>query len=152
MITVERTCHIAASPETIFAALSDPDKLSALLPRVQRIEFIERSADHARIATYMALGPFGNIRTEGDLSWQDNREVLFSASKPVAVESRWTLVPANGGTDLHAALSLDLTPLIGPFASFVPAGQVRQMLGLDVDKALAEIASRVGQREQQVGA
>ena len=152
MITVDRTRHIDASPEAIFEALSDPDKLSALLPRVQRVEFIERGADRARIATYMALGPFGNIRSEGELSWQNNREVTFSAHKPVAVESRWTLVPANGGTDVHAALSLDLAPLIGPLASFVPPDQVKQMIGPDLDKALAEIAHRVEGRERAVNA
>ena len=152
MITVDRTRHIDASPETIFDALSDPDKLSALLPRVQRIEFIQQSADRARIATYMALGPFGNIRSEGDVSWKDNREVVFSAHKPVKVESRWTLVPVNGGTDVHAALSLDLAPLMGPFAAFVPPDQVKQMIEPDLDMALAEIAQRVEGRERAVNA
>jgi carbon monoxide dehydrogenase subunit G len=152
MITVERTRHIDASPEAIFNALSDPAKLAALLPRVQRVEFIDRGADRARIATYMALGPFGNIRSEGELTWQDNREVVFSARKPVTVQSRWTLVPANGGTDVHASLSLDLAPLIGLFASFVPPDQVKQMIEPDLELALTEIANRVGLRERVVNA
>ena len=152
MITVNRTRHIDATPEAIFAALSDPARLSRLLPRVRRIEFIERAADHARIATHMALGPFGDLRCEGEVRWQADREVVFSSRLPVPVESRWTLTPANGGTDLHAALSLDLAPLIGPFAAFVPSEQVIRMLGPDLDAALAELASRVeGQREQAVG-
>src|SRR5689334_7848045 len=124
MITVERTRHIEAAPHVIFAALSDPGKLAGLLPRVQRVEFLERGADHARIATHMALGPFGDLRTEGDLRWQTDREITFSARRPVGVESRWTLTPANGGTDVHAALALDLAPLMGPLAAFVPPDQV----------------------------
>ena len=152
MITVERTRHIDASPEDIFDALSDPDKLSGLIPRVERIEFLQRGADRARIATYMALGPFGNIRSEGELSWQNNREVVFSAHKPVKVESRWTLLPANGGTDVQASLSLDLAPLIGPLASFVPPDQVKQMIGPDLDTALDEIAQRVERRERAINA
>jgi hypothetical protein len=150
MITVNRTRHIDATPEAIFAALSDPDKLSGLLPRVRRIELIERVADHARVATHMALGPFGDIRSEGEVRWQTDREVVFSSRRPVLVESRWTLTPANGGTDLRAALSLDLAPLIGPLAAFVPPDQVTRMIAPDLDSALAEIASRVEDRREHV--
>jgi hypothetical protein len=153
MITVDRTRHIAATPAEIFAALSDPGKLSGLLPRVRRIEFIERTADCARVATHMALGLFGDIRSEGEVCWQTDREVVFSSHRPVRVESRWTLIPANGGTDLCAALSLDLAPLIGPFAAFIPPEQITRMIGPDLDTALAELASRVeGRHEQAVGA
>jgi hypothetical protein len=149
MITVNRTRHINATPGAIFAALSDPDNLSGLLPRVRRIEFIEREADHARIATHMAFGLFGEIRSEGEVRWQTDREVVFSSRLPLLVESRWTLTPANGGTDLRAALSLDLAPLIGPLAALVPPNQVTRMIAPDLDSALAEIASRVESRDKR---
>jgi hypothetical protein len=153
MIRVDRTRHIDATPEEVFAVLSDPGNLSELLPRVRRIEFIERKADHARVATHIALGLFGDIRSEGEVRWQTDREVIFSSLRPVPVESRWTLTPANGGTELCAALSLDLAPLIGPFAAFIPNDQVTRMIGPDLDSALAELASRVeGRRKQAVGA
>jgi Polyketide cyclase / dehydrase and lipid transport len=149
MITVNRTRHIDATPAAIFAALSDPDNLSGLLPRVRRIEFIERKADHARIATHMAFGLFGEIRSEGEVRWQTDREVVFRSRLPLLVESRWTLTPANGGTDLRAALSLDLAPLIGPLAALVPPNQVTRMIAPDLDSALAEIASRVESRDKR---
>jgi hypothetical protein len=153
MITVNRTRHIDATPAEIFAALSDPNKLAGLLPRVRRIEFIEREACYARIATHMALGPFGDIRSEGEVRWQTDREVVFSSRLPVSIESRWTLAAVRSGTDVCAALSLDLAPLIGPFAAFIPADQVIRMIAPDLDSALAELASCVeGQREQAVGA
>jgi hypothetical protein len=153
MITVSRTRHIDATPAAIFAALSDPDKLSGLLPRVRRIEFIEREADRARVATHMALGPFGDIRSEGEVRWQTDREVVFSSRSPVLVEARWTLAPASSGANLRAALSLDLAPLLGPLAAFIPSDQLARMIGPDLDAALAELATRVeGQREHAVGA
>jgi hypothetical protein len=153
MITVDRTRHIDATPAEIFAALSDLNKLAGLLPRVRRIEFIEREACYARIATHIALGPFGDIRSEGEVRWQTDREVVFSSRLPVPIESRWTLTAANGGTDLCVALSLDLAGLIGPFAAFIPAGQVIRMIRPDLDTTLDELASRVeGQRAQAVGA
>ena len=150
MISVDRTRHINATPTAIFAALSDPDKLSGLLPRVRRIEFIEREANHARIATHMAFGPFGEIRSEGEVHWQTDREVVFSSRLPLPVESRWTLTTANGGTNLRAALSLDLAPLIGPFAALIPPDQVMRMIAPDLDSALAEIASRVESRDERI--
>jgi carbon monoxide dehydrogenase subunit G len=143
VINVQRSRHIDATPAAVFAALADPEQLIGLVPRARRVEFIERGTDRARIATYMALGPFGDIRTEGDVSWQTNREIVFRTQRPVLVEARWTLNPTNNGTDLHAELSLDLQPLIGPFAAFVPQENVASMIGPDLDTALAEIARRV---------
>jgi carbon monoxide dehydrogenase subunit G len=152
MIIVDRSRHINATPEAIFAALSDPEHLAELLPRVRKIEFITRGVDQAHIATHMALGPFGDIRSEGDVRWQSNREIVFNTYKPVMVEARWTLTPANGGTDLHASLTLDLAPLIGPFAAFVPPEQVTRMIAPDLDLALVALAGRVeGLRERSVG-
>lgn len=105
MITADRTRHIAAPPEAVFAALSDPARLAGLLPRVRRIELIERDRDRVRIAAHMALGPFGDLRCEGEVRWRADREIVFCSRLPVLVESRWTLAPANGGTDLRGALA-----------------------------------------------
>jgi len=143
MIHINRVRYIDATPEAVFAALSDPNNLAGLMPRVQRVEMIERQPDRARIATQMTIGPFSNIRSEGDVRWQDGREVVFSSRKPLPVEARWTLTPSGSGTDLQAALSLDLTPLIGLLAAFVPQNDVANMVGPDLDAALAEVARRV---------
>jgi hypothetical protein len=62
---------------------------------------------------------------------------------PVPVEARWTLTPSGSGTDVQAALSLDLAPLIGMLAAFVPQKDVANMVGPDLDAALAEVARRV---------
>jgi carbon monoxide dehydrogenase subunit G len=146
MISIQRVRHIEASPEAIFDTLSDPSNLAGLMPRMRRVELKERQANWARIITVMAIGPFTDIRGEGDVRWQPGREVVFSSQKPVSVEARWTLTPAGGGTDVKAALSLDLAPLIGPLAAFVPQQEVAAMVGPDLDAALAEIARRVENR------
>jgi carbon monoxide dehydrogenase subunit G len=143
LIRIDRMRHIAATPQAVFAALSDPSNLAGLMPRVRRVELVERQANRARIATQMAIGPFTDIRSEGDVRWQTDREIVFSSRRPVAVEARWTLTPSGGGTDVQAALSLDLEPLIGPFAAFVPQKDVAKMVGPDLEAALAEIARRV---------
>ena len=147
MISINRARHIDASPEAIFDALSDPNNLAALMPRMRQVELKERQADRARIVTHMAIGPFADIRSEGDVRWRSGREVIFSSQRPVSIEVRWSLTRVGDGTDVKAALSLDLAPLIGPLAAFVPQKEVDNLVGTDLDLALAEIARRVEQRQ-----
>ena len=143
MIRVSRQRRIAAPPPAVFAALTEPDRLAALLPRVRRIEVLEQRPGFARVATHMALGPFGTLRSEGEVRWQDGREVVFSAPRPVPVEARWQLVPTEEATDLHATLTLDLAPLLGPLAAFVPTAEVERMVAADLEAALQAVASAV---------
>jgi carbon monoxide dehydrogenase subunit G len=143
MISVNRVRHINASPEVVFAALSDPAHLAGLMPRVRRVELLERQTNSARITTQMAIGPFTDIRSEGDVHWQPGCEVVFNSKRPVSVEARWTLTPSGDGTDVQATLALDLTPLLGPLAALVPDKDVASMIGPDLDAALAEVARRV---------
>src|SRR5690348_7226529 len=129
MIYINRTRYIQATPDQVFAALSDPEHLSSLMPRVQHVELLDRRADRARIATQMAIGPFSNIRSEGDVRWQAGREVVFRSHRPAPVEVRWLLTPCGDGTNLQAAFSLDLAPLIGVLAGFIPQQEVANMVG-----------------------
>ena len=142
MIQVTRSRQIAAQPDAVFATLADPDNLAGVVPHVHKIELVERGASHARVVTHMAIGPFGDLRSEGTVRWQTNREVVFNTTRPVPVEERWQLRPNSGGTALHATLSLDLAALIGPLAAFVPTAEVARMIAPDLDTALAAIASR----------
>lgn len=144
MIKVARRSYIEqATPEEVFAALSDPKSLTNLLPRVRKVEMLERHDTTARLATHMSLGGiFGTIRCEGDLSWVEPREIIFSVRKPLPVETRWILVPAVNGTDLQATMSLDLVPLLGPMAQFVPTEAVADMIGKELDTALKAITTR----------
>lgn len=144
MITVSRQRRIAAPPATVFATLTQPDRLATLLPRVRRIELLEQRAGFARVATHMALGPFGTLRSEGEVRWQDGREVVFAAPRPVPVEARWQLAPAGDATDLHATLAIDLAPLLGPLAAFVPTAEVERMIAADLEAALLAVARAAG--------
>lgn len=146
MIQVTRRREIAAAPATVFAVLTHPDRLAALLPRVQRIELLQRTDSYARMATYMALGPFGALRSEGDVRWQTDREIVFSSRKPVYVEACWLLLPTGSRTDVQATLSLNLAPLLGPFAAFIPTAEVERMIAADLDATLAAVARMVAEQ------
>ena len=144
MIKVSRHSYIeGATPETIFATLSDPKGLTQLLPRVRQVDILERKADWARLVTHMSLGGiFGTIRCEGELTWVEPSEIVFTVRKPLPVETRWTLTPTAAGTNLQAAIALDLAPLLGPMAQFVPTDSVADMMAKELESALASIKAR----------
>ena len=144
VIEITRVRKIASTPTAIFATLADPANLAKLLPRVRSVDVLERSSDHARIATHMEFGPFGTIRNVGEVRWQADQEITFVSRSPVFVQSRWLLEPNGAATDVIATMQLDLAPLIGPFAAFVPAQQVITMIAPELDAALAALAQRVG--------
>lgn len=144
VVTVERRRRIAASAEQVFATLSNPQTLAGLLPRVKKVEVLHRGTSSARVATHMAMGPFATIRSEGDVQWQQDREVVFTSRHPVRVESRWSFVPDGKGTDLCVKLTIDLAPMLGPLAAMVPADQVASMIEPDLDHALTALARQIG--------
>jgi hypothetical protein len=146
MITVTRGAYIeTSSPEEVFAVLSDPNRIGNLLPRFHKVEILNRNmeARTARLVTHMSFGGlFGTIRCEGDLTWTEPDEILFKVRTPLPVETRWTLNPAVSGTDLQANISLDLVPMLGPMAAFVPVQIVSDMLGKELESALTTIRER----------
>lgn len=141
--TAERSRLIRATPEAVFALFSDPANLSAVLPRVQRVEVLRRSATGARVRTHMLMGPLGSLTAEGDVEWVAGRAFSFSAARPVGIESRWALTAEAGGTRVTAAMAIDLSPMMGPLAAFIPAESVAAMLAPDLDAALAAAARRL---------
>lgn len=144
MITIKRTKLVDATPQEVFDTLADPQELTRLVPRVQRVDVLERHADWARIVTHMALGGiFGTIRCEGELRWVEPQSLSFTVRKPLPLENRWSFTPVAGGTEVTVHMSLDLAPLLGPFAQFVPVGAVNDMLGHDLDSTLQRIAARI---------
>jgi carbon monoxide dehydrogenase subunit G len=147
MIKVARRAYIeGTTPEAIFAALSDPSRISQLLPRVQRAELLSRDdvARTAKLVTHMGLGGiFGTIRCEGDLTWEENREIVFQVRTPLPVETRWSLAQGVNGTEVRASMGLDLAPMMGAMAAFVPVQQVSEMLAGELETALKALARQV---------
>lgn len=151
MIHVNRRAYLEhTTPEAIFATLSDPSGMAKMLPRVQKVELLDRDdvKRKARMVIYMSLGGIlGTIRCEGDLTWVEPREILFKVRTPVMVETHWTLTPAVNGADIQATMSLNLAPLLGPMAAFVPTQQVADMLSADLEATLSAISTRVRDSE-----
>jgi hypothetical protein len=148
----------AATPEQIFAALNDPQGIAQMLPRVSKVELsdLNEAAGTAKLVTYMALGGiFGTIRCEGDLSWTEPSAIVFKVRTPMPLETRWTLTEKLDDTEVAATMFLDLTPMLGPMAAFVPVQQVAEMLSKELDaalKAVMEKCAGMNLRERAIAA
>ncbi len=144
MIKVIRGSYIPdTTPEEVFIALSDPNALSKLIPRIQKVELKDRRENSARLITYMSIGGiFGSVRCEGTLDWVDSREIVFKVQNPLFIENHWVLSPAVNGTDLQATMKMDLTPLLGPMAQFVPTEMVTDTVAKEFDQTLRAVTDR----------
>ncbi len=147
MITVNRRAYLAhTTPEAIFAALSDPDGIVELLPRMQKVEMRDRDDVNctAHLTAYMSMGGiFGTIRCEGTLTWVEPHEILFKVQSPVSLVTHWTLTAAVSGADLQASMMLDLEPMLGPLTAFVPTKQVADVLSGELHSALTTISNKM---------
>jgi hypothetical protein len=59
---------------------------------------------------------------------------------------QWTTQAAVNGTEIDIAMQLQLEPLLGPMAGFVPKQMVEEMIVKEMKHAIQNVALRV--REQ----
>jgi carbon monoxide dehydrogenase subunit G len=148
MIKMNLRSHIKdATPEEVFAALADRDGLQDLMPRMRKVEFYDRQANSEKLVMHVSVGKsFGTIPCEGTLSWVEPRQITFQVQKPLPVEMQWTTQAAVNGTEIDIAMQLQLEPLLGPMAGFVPKQMVEEMIVKEMKHAIQNVALRV--REQ----
>ncbi len=157
MINIQLHSYLKnAAPEDVFYAMSDREGLKSLLPRMRKVEFHDRGINSETVVMHIAIGQtFGTIRCEGTLSWDEPRELTFTVHTPLPVETRWTLNPAVNGTELNIDMQLELEPLLGPMARFVPKQAVEDMMVKELTHAINRIAQRtkdIALRDQEVAA
>lgn len=148
MIKLNLRSHIqGATPEELFAALSDREGLKVLMPRLSKVEYLDRTETSETIVMHISIGSsFGTIPCEGTLSWQEPQQVTFTVRKPLPVDMQWTLTPAVNGTEMHVAMTLNLKPLLGSMTSFVPKNFVREMMEKEMTYAIKQVAQRVKEK------
>lgn len=145
MITINLRSYIKdADPEDVFYALADREGLKSLMPRLRKVEFVDQSANSETVVMHVGIGGnFGTIRCEGKLSWEEPRELTFEVSKPLPVKTHWTFAPAVNGTEINITMNLQLEPMLGPLAKFVPKNTVEDMMVKELKFAIQQVAQRV---------
>lgn len=145
-----------AAPQEVFAALSDRQGLKSLMPRMQKIEFLGGSDNSETVVMHIGIGGgFGTIRCEGTLGWVEGREVTFNVKYPLPVEVRWVMSQAVKGTDMDITLELDLEPMLGKMARFVPRQMVEEIMVKEMKHAMGQMPARINElraRERAVAA
>jgi carbon monoxide dehydrogenase subunit G len=151
MIKINLRSHIKdAAPEDVFEALADRDGLKDLMPRMRKVEFRDRTANSETLVMHISVGKsFGTIPCEGTLSWVEPRQVTFQVQRPLPVEMQWEIKPAVNGTEMDIDMQLELAPLLGPMASFVPKQMVEEMIVKEMKHAIQRVALRVREGVQE---
>lgn len=151
MITINLRATIrSASPHQVFDALADPQGLKTLLPRMKKIEHEQISPNSANLVMHIAIGSvFGTIPCEGVLKWKEPSEIVFTVHRPLPVETRWRLVAVGPNTELNVGLWLDLVPLLGPMAKYVPTNVVEDMIRNELKHAIRQIPIRLNERASE---
>jgi len=151
MIKINLRSHIKdAAPEDVFEALADRDGLKDLMPRMRKVEFRDRTANSEQLVMHISVGKsFGTIPCEGTLSWVEPRQVTFQVQRPLPVEMQWAIKPAVNGTEMDIDMQLDLAPLLGPMAGFVPKQMVEEMIVKEMKHAIQRVALRVREGVQE---
>jgi hypothetical protein len=134
----------------VFEALADRDGLKDLMPRMRKVEFRDRTANSEQLVMHISVGKsFGTIPCEGTLSWVEPRQVTFQVQRPLPVEMQWAIKPAVNGTEMDIDMRLDLAPLLGPMAGFVPKQMVEEMIVKEMKHAIQRVALRVREGVQE---
>lgn len=157
MIEVNLRSHIKnTTPEELFEELSDRERLQELMPRMRKIEYGEQNVNSQDIVMHIGIGGgFGTIRCEGTLTWDEPQSLTFKVTSPLPVETVWEFTPAINGTEITISMSLDLFPMLGPMASFVPRNLVEELMIKETKQAINQVARRVkerARREQAIAA
>jgi hypothetical protein len=62
---------------------------------------------------------------------------------------QWAIKPAVNGTEMDIDMRLDLAPLLGPMAGFVPKQMVEEMIVKEMKHAIQRVALRVREGVQE---
>jgi uncharacterized protein YndB with AHSA1/START domain len=137
----ERTIAIARPPEVVFGYLTDHANDPAWRPNVVQIEPIADAPTRTRIHQVIR-GPMGRgIAADIEVTANDRpRRYGFQVvAGPVRPRGEFVLSPSAAGTDLHFALSAELSGIKRLLMSgSVQASMDAEMSGLDTVKRLIE--------------
>jgi carbon monoxide dehydrogenase subunit G len=147
MIYVDRQRRMTtATPEEIFSLFEDPADFLSLIPRVRKTHITHTTGHDLSLQMWLALGGvFGTAHVKGALHWAAPHEVVFHAHTSLEGTIHWTLSPAHyhEGTDLRITAQLDIAPMLGPMAFFVPETSVERKIGNALGEAFDSLSALV---------
>lgn len=140
MITVTRERQLRRPISELWQLLANPHNLPRILPRIARVEVSEFANDSQPVTAYFDFGiPLGTQAAQGTFSLIEQQSIRFDAEQPLPIMAHWQLQPHANNTKVHASLSFDLKPILGPVAKVVPLSIVKSEVSRELEQALARI-------------
>jgi carbon monoxide dehydrogenase subunit G len=137
---VEGERRFAASPERVFAALTDPDVIASALPAVRSHRVIDDDRWEAKVKPPLPLAPALTVSFEVQERHAPSHAALRAHGPGTDVLSRFDLEPDGEGTRMRwrteLALSGVVGRLVGPGLDAVARHQAERTLDA-VSRALA---------------
>ncbi len=139
-ISVMRSRRIAAPAHAVYRMLANPECIARAWPGIRRIDSVSHHATHAVVRLVIALAGFPAVPSEGVVSWDGGSEIRFSATHPIDITTRFSLIPDGDRTQLTMAMTIDVAPLMGPLSAFIPHERLAGVIGPELDTTLAQVA------------
>ncbi|MFB6127465.1 MAG: SRPBCC family protein [Halolamina sp.] len=109
MISVEDTITVEASPEALFAYVSEPTNQPEITPSITDVEVVETYPDGATKATYTydMVGVSLTGETE-QVAYEPGERIVSELSGDISAELTWAFDAIDGGTEVRYAAEYDL--------------------------------------------
>lgn len=139
MQEIERTQWLPYSVDAIYAVLTDVEKFTTIIKRVDSLTVLERDDIRGKVKAVVDL-PGGKIfHTEGVVSGNYNQNLSFQTQEPFPLEIHWVLQAETRnrtmGTLVNYTIRLDLSPII----AFVPDIVLNGYLSAEMDGDLKRL-------------
>lgn len=142
---VEKSIWLPYDPATVFAFLTQPQSLAAVVGRIAEIKVLEREGNQGKVEVVLDLPARKVVKTTGEVKGQENQHLSFQTQEPFPLAFSWRFVPSQQGeqvgTEVLAALDFDLSTFGIPIAGMMVRGIIAGELQEDLARLQALLAA-----------
>jgi hypothetical protein len=130
---VESSQWLPYDARSIYECLTDPPSLARVVKRIDQISVLDRAGDSGRVTVVLDLPARKVVETTGRVSGTPYEALSFRTDEPFPLEFTWKLTPEGEGTQITAALGVDLSsygiPMAGILVRSIISSELKDDLG-----------------------
>lgn len=146
MQSVSRSVWLPYRPKQIYQVLTDPDKLAAIVKRLEHIEVLERNGEEGKVMATIDLPGGKSLETPGYVQGVPEQRLSFSTKEPVVLNIIWQLSPATeegiAGTAIIYTIEVDFSPVATFISGVMLKGYISSEMKRDL-RTLERIMERL---------
>ena len=136
MQTINRTAWLPFAPDQIYTVLTDPEKLSAVVKRLEHIEVLERDGEHGKVMATLDLPGGKTLQTPGEVNGIPGEALSFSTIEPVVLNITWGL-KAEAQDGIHGtAIDYGIAVDFSPVAAFISGVMLKGYISSEMKRDL----------------